>query len=165
MEHQGAKGLESTCVQNHVQRGAHRSSFPYQKFVLRGLQLPRGCALLRLHHLTSWQLQFHVQLRFFDVAIRWSLEALTSIQNRVQAPCRCGREEDLGDHDLHESSQPLHGKLAYPTCSITLETDVKLEHRHTNRQQAADNVAKNSTTIQQWKTCLSLPFTDIIHEN
>ena len=134
MERQDARGLESTYVQNHVQKGVHRSSFPIQKFVLRDRPLPRVCAVLRLHHLTSWQLQFHVQPRSFDVAIRWFLEALTSIQNRAQAPCRCCRGKDLGDRGLHESSQPLHGTLAYPTCSITSETDVKLEHRHTNRQ-------------------------------
>ena len=121
--------------------------------------------MLRLHHLTSWRLQFRVQPRSFDVVIRWFLEASISIQNRAQAPCRCCHEEDLGDHGLHESSQPLHGTLAYPTCSITSETDVKLEHRHTNRQQAADNVAKNSTTIEQRKARLSLSFTDVIHEN
>ena len=164
-EHLGAKGLESTCELNHVQKEEHRSLSPSRRFEHLGWPLRKEFVALLLHHLISSQHLFRVQLRSSDVAIHWFHVTSVSIQNQVKAPCRCCREEYLDDRGRHGSCRPLHGTPAYPTFSITSETDVKLEHRHTNRQQATDDVANNRTTVEQWKASLSLTSADEIHEN
>ena len=164
-EHLDAEGWVWTYEWHLAQKEEHRSFSPSRRFEHLSWPLRKEFVVLLLHHLISSQRLFHVQLRSFDVAIHWFHVAFLSIRNQVKAPCRCCREECLDDRGRHGFCRPLHGTPAYPTSSITSETDVKLEHRHTNRQQATDDVAKNRTTVEQWKAGLSLTSADVIHEN